>query len=190
MGDRLSEEELNKAKQSYNVSMMYVHYDDDNFVTAISNSKNISNRYIEVPLKRVELFLSGHKNFTGLTYDYFNFEDLPVKANKTQVNPNFLYSIPNVLNEDLDILLLIDENKNQLSFTLSDYVRKELSSRNLNDKHIFYFTKKNNQHFLYYSLEVTSKKLLSKTCIDLIIPSKEFSIYTMPVFNSYGVILK
>lgn len=189
MIDRLSEEELRKARKPYTVSM-YVHYDDNGVVTAISNSKNISNSYYEVPIKRVEPFLLGKKSFIGLTYDYFKFDITTIDIDRKKINVNLFYMVPKLPKEGCDFTIVIKKNKKQVRFVLTSESKKEIYSRNLDDKYKFYITKKNNQHFLYETVVISGKKLLSEPYADLNFCQDEFSIYTLPIFNSYGVILK
>ncbi len=190
MTDRLSEEAVKKAQQPYIVNSMYVHYDENGQVVAISNSKTFSDRYYEVPAKRVESFMLGKKDFTGLTYDYFKFDKEVINADKKSINANVLYMIPSTFEENVDCKILIDKNKKQLRFLLTDQAKKEIFSRNLTDTYKFYFTKKNNQHFLYNEFLMSGEKLLANSFFDIEQLPEKFSIYTIPVFNSYGVILK
>jgi hypothetical protein len=187
MVDRLSDEELEKAKMPYD-PVMYVHYDENRFVTAISNTTTISNNYYKVSFKRVEDFISGKRNFNGLTYEYFKFDTHVVELDKKRFNLDLYHMIP--VESKADVLLVINQSKNQINFLLNDGAKKEIYSRNLEDRYKFYFTKKNNYHFLYETLVLSGKKLLSNPYFDLHNIVGDFSVYTIPVFNSYGVILK
>ena len=189
MPEKLSEEELRKAKEPYVVSM-YVHYDDNGYVTAISNSKSISDKYYEVPFNRVETFLSGKRSFSGLTYEYFKYDSLTVDEDKRKIRSNLLYKIPEASKNSCDFKLIIKKNLNQVSFVLTDESKKEIYSRNLDDRYKFYFTKKDNYNFLYGSIAVSGKSLLSGSYLELPFFKNDFSIYTMPIFNSYGVTIK
>lgn len=190
MSDRLSEEELAKARQPFAVNFMYVHYDDNGYVVAISNSKSLSNRYYEVPPKRVEPFMLGKRDFTGLKYDYFKFDDGPLNVNAKAINTDILYMIPNDFLNDPDLTVVINKVKKQVKFLLTDSAKKEIFSRNLMDTYKFYFTKKNNYHFLYDTIILTGEKLSSNSYFAIQNLPDEFSLYTIPTFNSYGVILK
>ena len=72
--DELTPEQLANAQTvSIMPTCMFVYHDELGNITAISNEKNDSLLYVEVPESKVVDFISGAKDFSKYRIDYFTF---------------------------------------------------------------------------------------------------------------------
>ena len=195
--DELTPEQLEKA---YAVSIMptcmFVYYDESGNVTAISNEKNDSLLYVEIPESKVIDFISGAKDFSKYKIDYFTFNKEEYKEEPLiDIPTNLIYIIPFSKKEDLkDIIITHDKETKTWTFTLNESGIDIVKKQNSFKPYRFYIIKNNNPQFLLSTIELTGNELLQSPTVAF--KSKfenhvnTVGVATMKEFNSYGLLVK
>ena len=195
--DKLTPEQLEKALAvSVMPTCMFVYYNESGNVTAISNEKNDSLLYAEVPESKVVDFISGAKDFSKYRIDYFTFNKEDYKEEPLiDIPTNLIYIIPFSKKEDeKDITVVHDKETKTWTFTLNELGIDIVKKQNSFKPYRFYIIKDNNPQFLLSTIELTGDELLQSP----IVPFKSkfenhvntVGVATMKEFNSYGLLVK
>jgi hypothetical protein len=195
--DELTPEQLANAQAvSIMPTCMFVYYNESGNITAISNEKNDSLLYVEVPESKVVDFISGAKDFSKYRIDYFTFNKEDYKEEPLiDIPTNLIYIIPFSKKEDeKDITVVHDKETKTWSFTLNESGMDIVKKQNSFKPYRFYIIKDNNPQFLLSTIELTGDELLQSP----IVPFKSkfenhvntVGIATMKEFNSYGLLVK
>ena len=195
--DELTPEQLANAQTvSIMPTCMFVYHDELGNVTAISNEKNDSLLYVEVPESKVVDFISGAKDFSKYRIDYFTFNKEDYKEEPLiDIPTNLIYIIPFSKKEDeKDITVVHDKETKTWTFTLNELGIDIVKKQNSFKPYRFYIIKDNNPQFLLSTIELTGDELLQSP----IVPFKSkfenhvntVGIATMKEFNSYGLLVK
>ena len=195
--DKLTPEQLEQALAvSIMPTCMFVYYDESGNVTAISNEKNDSLLYAEVPESKVIDFVSGAKDFSKYKIDYFTFNKDDYKEELLiDIPTNLIYIIPFSKKEDeKDITILHDKETKTWRFILNELGVDIVKKQNCFKPYRFYIIKDNNPQFLLSTIELTGDELLQSP----IVPFKSkfenhvntVGVATMKEFNSYGLLVK
>ena len=175
---------------------MFVYHDELGNITAISNEKNDSLLYVEVPESKVVDFISGAKDFSKYRIDYFTFNKEDYKEEPLiDIPTNLIYIIPFSKKEDeKDITVVHDKETKTWTFTLNELGIDIVKKQNSFKPYRFYIIKDNNPQFLLSTIELTGDELLQSP----IVPFKSkfenhvntVGVATMKEFNSYGLLVK
>ena len=195
--DELTLEQLANAQAvSIMPTCMFVYHDELGNITAISNEKNDSLLYVEVPESKVVDFISGAKDFSKYRIDYFTFNKEDYKEEPLiDIPTNLIYIIPFSKKEDeKDITVVHDKETKTWSFTLNESGIDIVKKQNSFKPYRFYIIKDNNPQFLLSTIELTGDELLQSP----IVPFKSkfenhvntVGVATMKEFNSYGLLVK
>ena len=195
--DELTPEQLANAQTvSIMPTCMFVYHDELGNITAISNEKNDSLLYVEVPESKVVDFISGAKDFSKYRIDYFTFNKEDYKEEPLiDIPTNLIYIIPFSKKEDeKDITVVHDKETKTWSFTLNESGIDIVKKQNSFKPYRFYIIKDNNPQFLLSTIELTGNELLQSP----IVPFKSkfenhvntVGVATMKEFNSYGLLVK
>ena len=195
--DELTPEQLAKAQAvSIMPTCMFVYHDESGNVTAISNEKNDSLLYVEIPESKVIDFISGAKDFSKYKIDYFTFNKEEYKEEPLiDIPTNLIYIVPFSKKEDLkDITITHDKETKTWTFTLNESGIDIVKKQNSFKPYRFYIIKDNNPQFLLSTIELTGNELLQSP----IVPFKSkfenhvntVGVATMKEFNSYGLLVK
>ena len=195
--DELTPEQLANAQTvSIMPTCMFVYHDELGNITAISNEKNDSLLYVEVPESKVVDFISGAKDFSKYRIDYFTFNKEDYKEEPLiDIPTNLIYIIPFSKKEDeKDITVVHDKETKTWTFTLNELGIDIVKKQNSFKPYRFYIIKDNNPQFLLSTIELTGDELLQSP----IVPFKSkfenhvntVGIATMKEFNSYGLLVK
>ena len=195
--DELTPEQLANAQTvSIMPTCMFVYHDELGNVTAISNEKNDSLLYVEVPESKVVDFISGAKDFSKYRIDYFTFNKEDYKEEPLiDIPTNLIYIIPFSKKEDeKDITVVHDKETKTWTFTLNELGIDIVKKQNSFKPYRFYIIKDNNPQFLLSTIELTGDELLQSP----IVPFKSkfenhvntVGVATMKEFNSYGLLVK
>ena len=195
--DELTPEQLANAQTvSIMPTCMFVYHDELGNITAISNEKNDSLLYVEIPESKVIDFISGAKDFSKYKIDYFTFNKEEYKEEPLiDIPTNLIYIIPFSKKEDLkDITVVHDKETKTWSFTLNESGIDIVKKQNSFKPYRFYIIKDNNPQFLLSTIELTGNELLQSP----IVPFKSkfenhvntVGVATMKEFNSYGLLVK
>ena len=195
--DELTPEQLANAQAvSIMPTCMFVYHDELGNITAISNEKNDSLLYVEVPESKVIDFISGAKDFSKYRIDYFTFNKEDYKEEPLiDIPTNLIYIIPFSKKEDeKDITVVHDKETKTWTFTLNELGIDIVKKQNSFKPYRFYIIKDNNPQFLLSTIELTGDELLQSP----IVPFKSkfenhvntVGIATMKEFNSYGLLVK
>ena len=195
--DELTPEQLANAQTvSIMPTCMFVYHDELGNITAISNEKNDSLLYVEVPESKVVDFISGAKDFSKYRIDYFTFNKEDYKEEPLiDIPTNLIYIIPFSKKEDeKDITVVHDKETKTWTFTLNELGIDIVKKQNSFKPYRFYIIKDNNPQFLLSTIELTGDELLQSP----IVPFKSkfenhvntVGVATMKEFNSYGLLVK
>ena len=195
--DELTPEQLANAQTvSIMPTCMFVYHDELGNITAISNEKNDSLLYVEVPESKVIDFISGAKDFSKYRIDYFTFNKEDYKEEPLiDIPTNLIYIIPFSKKEDeKDITVVHDKETKTWTFTLNELGIDIVKKQNSFKPYRFYIIKDNNPQFLLSTIELTGDELLQSP----IVPFKSkfenhvntVGVATMKEFNSYGLLVK
>ena len=195
--DKLTPEQLEQALAvSIMPTCMFVYYDESGNVTAISNEKNDSLLYAEVPESKVIDFVSGAKDFSKYKIDYFTFNKDDYKEELlVDIPTNLIYIIPFSKKEDeKDITILHDKETKTWSFILNESGIDIVKKQNSFKPYRFYIIKDNNPQFLLSTIELTGEQLLESPSVAFKSKFenhvKTVGVATMKEFNSYGLLVK
>lgn len=195
--DELTPEQLEQALAvSIMPTCMFVYYDESGNVTAISNEKNDSLLYAEVPESKVIDFLSGEKSFSKYKIDYFTFNKDAYKAELLiDIPTNLIYVIPFSKKEDIkDITITHDKETKTWTFVLNESGVEVVKKHNIFKPYRFYIIKDNNPQLLLSTIELTGEELLQSPSVAFKSKFenhvKTAGIVTMKEFNSYGLLVK
>lgn len=195
--DELTPEQLEQALAvSIMPTCMFVYYDESGNVTAISNEKNDSLLYAEVPESKVIDFVSGAKDFSKYKIDYFTFNKDDYKEELLiDIPTNLIYIIPFSKKEDeKDITILHDKETKTWSFILNELGIDVVKKQNRFKPYRFYIIKDNNPQFLLSTIELTGEQLLESPSVAFKSKFenhvKTVGVATMKEFNSYGLLVK
>ena len=195
--DELTPEQLANAQTvSIMPTCMFVYHDELGNITAISNEKNDSLLYVEVPESKVVDFISGVKDFSKYRIDYFTFNKEDYKEEPLiDIPTNLIYIIPFSKKEDLkDITITHDKETKTWTFTLNESGIDIVKKQNSFKPYRFYIIKNNNPQFLLSTIELTGNELLQSPTVAF--KSKfenhvnTVGVATMKEFNSYGLLVK
>ncbi len=189
--DKLTDEELAQAKAvSYIHPNMYVYHDELGNITAISNVKDQTKTYLEVPEEKLTDFFNGKKDFNRFKIDYFKFFNHNTIVDETTTVSNVLvHVIPEVSDTSFkDIVVILDKTNNSLKFLINDTGKAVLYQNNLDNPVTFYITKYRNPHYLISKIVVTGHDLLNDIVLNINVDEK-FSLVTTKYFNSYGLFI-
>lgn len=190
--DCLTEEELKIAQTPYQVpKFAYIYYNDRREITSISPIKYDNLDYLEVAFDRAKDFLQGKKDFARYDLDYFRSSTDKIANTTQRIRKSIIHEIPTVDTKNICDVTII-HNKDHWKIELSSKVIDALQRQNLNSSIKFFVTKKSTPNFLINILEIKGIDLLSKKTLKF--SSKEelsldnFSVYTYPEFDSYGLL--
>ena len=195
--DKLTPEQLENALAvSIMPTCMFVYYNESGNVTAISNEKNDSLLYAEVPESKVVDFISGARDFSKYKIDYFTFnKDDHKEESLVDIPTNVIYVVPFSKKED-DKNITITHNKETKtwSFILDELGIDIVKTHNLCKPYRFYIIKDNNPQFLLSTIELTGEELLEGPSVAFKSKFenqvKTVGVATMKEFNSYGLLVK
>ena len=195
--DKLTPEQLENALAvSIMPTCMFVYYNESGNVTAISNEKNDSLLYAEVPESKVVDFISGARDFSKYKIDYFTFnKDNHKEESLVDIPTNVIYVVPFSKKED-DKNITITHNKETKtwSFILDELGIDIVKTHNLYKPYRFYIIKDNNPQFLLSTIELTGEELLESPSVAFKSKFenhvKTVGVATMKEFNSYGLLVK
>jgi hypothetical protein len=195
--DELTPEQLEQALAvSIMPTCMFVYYDELGNVTAISNEKNDSLLYAEVPESKVIDFVSGVRDFSKYKIDYFTFNKDDYKDEALiDIPTNLIYIIPfSKKEDDRDITIVHNKETKTWSFILNDAGIEIVKKQNSNKPYRFYIVKDNNPQFLLSTIELTGEQLLESPSVAFKSKFekhvKTVGVATMKEFNSYGLLVK
>ena len=195
--DELTPEQLEQAMaMSIMPTCMFVYYDESGNITAISNEKNDSLLYAEVPESKVTEFLSGDKSFSKYKIDYFTFNKEDYKEELLiDIPANLIYIVPFSKKEDeKDITIVHNKETKTWSFVLNESGVDIVKKQNLFKPYRFYIIKDNNPQFLLSTIELTGNELLETPSVAFKSKFenhvKTVGVATMKEFNSYGLLVK
>ena len=194
MSNELTPIELEQARQlSYIHPNMYVYYNDYGNILSISNVKDSSKEYLEVPEEKLADFLSGKKDFGRYKIDYFkfNYENTLKDEPSIDTTNNLIYNIPLVHNDSIkDLLVIFDNTKKTWEFVLSDNGVKTVQQNAIDKIYSFFVTLNRDPHFLVETLQIAGSDLINGTVINCNHVPLVPSMTTMKQFNSYGLIIR
>ena len=195
--DKLTPEQLEQALAvSIMPTCMFVYYDELGNVTAISNEKNDSLLYAEVPEFKVIDFLSGAKDLSKYKIDYFTFnKDDYKEASLIDIPTNLIYIVPFSKKEDKkDITIVHNKETKTWSFILNESGINVVKKQNGFKPYRFYIIKDNNPQFLLSTIELTGNELLESQSVAFKSKFenhvKTVGVATMKEFSSYGLLVK
>jgi len=195
--DKLTPEQLEKALAvSIMPTCMFVYYNESGNITAISNEKNDSLLYVEVPESKVVDFVSGAKDFSKYKIDYFTFNKGDYKEESLEDIPtNVIYVVPFSKKEDnKDITIIHNKETKTWSFVLDELGIDIVKKHNMYKPYRFYIIKDNNPQFLLSTIELTGEELLESPSVAFKSKFenhvKTVGVATMKEFNSYGLLVK
>ena len=195
--DELTPEQLEQALSvSIMPTCMFVYYDELGNVTAISNEKNDSLLYAEVPEFKVIDFLSGAKDLSKYKIDYFTFnKDDYKETSLIDIPTNLIYIVPFSKKEDKkDITIVHNKETKTWSFILNELGIDIVKKHNVYKPYRFYIIKDNNPQFLLSTIELTGEELLESPSVAFKSKFenhvKTVGVATMKEFNSYGLLVK
>jgi hypothetical protein len=195
--DKLTPEQLEKALAvSVMPTCMFVYYNDSGNVTAISNEKNDSLLYAEVPESKVVDFISGARDFSKYKIDYFTFnKDNHKEESLVDIPTNVIYVVPfSKKEDDKNITIIHNKETKTWSFILDELGIDIVKTYNLYKPYRFYIIKDNNPQFLLSTIELTGEELLESPSVAFKSKFenqvKTVGVATMKEFNSYGLLVK
>ena len=195
--DKLTPEQLEKALAvSVMPTCMFVYYNESGNVTAISNEKNDSLLYAEVPESKVVDFISGARDFSKYKIDYFTFNKDDFKEESLiDIPTNVIYVVPfSKKEDDKNITIIHNKETKTWSFILDELGIDIVKTHNLYKPYRFYIIKDNNPQFLLSTIELTGKELLESPSVAFKSKFenqvKTVGVATMKEFNSYGLLVK
>ena len=195
--DELTPEQLAQALAvSIMPTCMFVYYDELGNVTAISNEKNDSLLYAEVPESKVVDFISGARDFSKYKIDYFTFnKDDHKVVSLVDIPTNVIYLVPfSKKEDDKNITIIHNKETKTWSFILDELGIDIVKTHNLYKLYRFYIIKDNNPQFLLSTIELTGEELLESPSVAFKSKFenqvKTVGVATMKEFNSYGLLVK
>ena len=195
--DKLTPEQLEKALAvSVMPTCMFVYYNESGNVTAISNEKNDSLLYAEVPESKVVDFISGARDFSKYKIDYFTFnKDDHKEVSLVDIPTNVIYLVPfSKKEDDKNITIIHNKETKTWSFILDELGIDIVKTHNLYKPYRFYIIKDNNPQFLLSTIELTGEELLESPSVAFKSKFenqvKTVGVATMKEFNSYGLLVK
>jgi hypothetical protein len=162
----------------------------------ISNEKNDSLLYAEVPESKVVDFISGARDFSKYKIDYFTFNKDDYKEEPLiDIPTNLIYIIPlSKKEDDKDITIIHNKEIKTWSFNLNELGMNIVKKHNMYKSYRFYIIKDNNPQFLLSTIELTGEELLESPSVAFKSKFenhvKTVGVATMKEFNSYGLLVK
>jgi hypothetical protein len=194
MSDELTLEQLEQVKQlSYIHPNMYVYYNDFGNILSISNVKESSKDYLEVPEEKLKDFLSGKKDFGRYKIDYFkfNYENSLADESSIDTSNSLIYTIPIVDSETLkDLTIIFDKTNKTWQFVLNNNGIQTVHQHSIDKVYSFFIVKDRDPHYLIETLQVTGHELIDSIVLKCNYVPKIPSITTMKQFNSYGLVIR
>ena len=159
----------------------FVYYDDEGNITAITNEKRSSGKYLEADELEVADFLNGTKDFSRfkITSLTSGKKEIKLANDKFSLVYKDFYIVDN--STENEQVTIYHNSKNNL---WNIKINGNLQLLNFN----FYICKKDNFNFLVREINVPAKRSFSTSFLSDIELKKDFTILVKRAYESYGII--